>query len=623
MSLDEEGCSAEKPDDGRSASSTKKTLTYDKAEAFYAIRLRLPHDCAMREAVHSMLAMWQAAHNTDYYITKYGTKALEQLQNLIGQFALGLRRLELEEQQERDAGDAAVLAQHQDYKRRARRITLRLAMAANRATWASCCEMALFIRTKAHVRKTYFPRDIYLSRLAFLSHTCLRLLNSGDSFLLEASDLMHHGTTNLSTISFSAQTAQTKPSPLSNDAKLADTTDPKDHEIPLSNVAKLAGTTELEDTELLHSEGVAKDDDANEEDSNNDEADSEKGSEESCVEGDPTEHMVDADIIQMKTLRATTSTHDDWLHRGPYLHDIAFHTYVEYVDRVRMPRSAPIEQQIFRFEPHYALALSYGQQIRTPARIPVLEALKFVPPGETTREENALYKLLVGSLLRCSCAGNCSDPLLFKPLLSRPGTAEKPGQWCWRFTWKARRAELQVLATRGEEKTKRARRVPCIHDTTMIRGWLPDAASSSRHEDEPPPMLLRATLAQYSRAQFGMMWPDGFAPLLNFLSIANTHPDQLTLAEFAALRTRRLVQHLDMMAIARTVELNAKTKEGNAEDENDDADIPRKVASHMESEFMGGEHDIDDDGGIHEEDFWTDSSPPTHLRGSDKPTATG
>ena len=100
--------------------------SYDRAEAFYGIRLRLPADAAMREAAHSMLAMWQAAHNADYYITKYGTKALEQLQNLIGQFALGLRRLELEEQQERDAGDAAVLADPQEYKRRARRVTLRL-----------------------------------------------------------------------------------------------------------------------------------------------------------------------------------------------------------------------------------------------------------------------------------------------------------------------------------------------------------------------------------------------------------------------------------------------------------------------------------------------------------------
>ena len=122
--------------------------------------------------------------------------------------------------------------------------------------------------------------------------------------------------------------------------------------------------------------------------------------------------MVDADLIQMKTLRSTTSTHDDWLHRGPYLHDIAFHTYAEYIDPVRLPRHAPAEEQIFRFEPHYALARSYGQRINTPARIPVLEALRFVPPGETTKEENALYKHIVGSLLRCTCAESCSDPLL-------------------------------------------------------------------------------------------------------------------------------------------------------------------------------------------------------------------
>ena len=91
--------------------------------------------------------------------------------------------------------------------------------------------------------------------------------------------------------------------------------------------------------------------------------------------------MVDAYLIQMKTLRSTTSIHDDWLHRGPYLHDIAFHTYAEYIDRVRLPRHAPAEEQIFRFEPHYALAQSYGQRISTPARIPVHEALKFVPQG--------------------------------------------------------------------------------------------------------------------------------------------------------------------------------------------------------------------------------------------------
>ena len=103
----------------------------------------------------------------------------------------------------------------------------------------------------------------------------------------------------------------------------------------------------------------------------------------------------------------------------------------------------------------------------------------------------------------------------------------------------------------------------------MVRGWLPDADATCEEMSAPQPMLLRATLVQYSRARFQIIWPDGFATLLQFLGIANTHPDQLTLAEFSALRTRRLVQNLDMMAIARTVELGAKTKAANAEDAND------------------------------------------------------
>ena len=67
-------------------------------------------------------------------------KALEQLQNLIGQFALGLRRLEVQEQQEIEEQDLSV--ELNDYKRRARKVTLRLAMAANRSTWVSCCEVS-------------------------------------------------------------------------------------------------------------------------------------------------------------------------------------------------------------------------------------------------------------------------------------------------------------------------------------------------------------------------------------------------------------------------------------------------------------------------------------------------
>ena len=65
------------------------------------------------------------------------------------------------------------------------------------------------------------------------------------------------------------------------------------------------------------------------------------------------------------------------------MRDIALRAYLEYVDRVRLPRHAPLAEQLFLFEPHYALSRSYGQRIRTPARVPVLEALRCQPPGET------------------------------------------------------------------------------------------------------------------------------------------------------------------------------------------------------------------------------------------------
>ena len=71
-------------------------MSYDRAEAVYGIRWRLLADVAMREAAHPMLAVWLAARNTDYCIAKYGTKAVDQFQNLIAQLALGLRRLELQ-----------------------------------------------------------------------------------------------------------------------------------------------------------------------------------------------------------------------------------------------------------------------------------------------------------------------------------------------------------------------------------------------------------------------------------------------------------------------------------------------------------------------------------------------
>lgn len=250
--------------------------------------------------------------------------------------------------------------------------------------------------------------------------------------------------------------------------------------------------------------------------------------------------------------------------------------------------------------------------IHTPARIPVLEALRFMPPGEGTAEDNALYKHIVGSLTRCTCTGACSDPMLFKPFLCHTPSAAKPEQWRFGPAWKARRAELEVLARRGERKTERARRVPCIHDTTLVRGRL--TAHALLHAPDPDHRaasttcaLLRATLAQLSVDRFNVMWPDAFFPILLFLDASNTHLDQLTLAEFAAIRTRRLVQHLDMMAVARTVRLTQDDTTHGRDTHDDDRFDANPKAQTYESEFMGGEHDlVEQEAGVADEDFGTE-----------------
>ena len=473
--------------------------------------------------------------------------------------------------------------------------------------------------TGAHVRKTYGPRPIYLSRLAFMGYTCQRVLDHGNDLILEASEGTHDTRTDLSSICFVTQprrddmnltSKDVEGAPAAAGAKLASedklcVVKPSegepivwqdmscDVEIGAESIGQVQ---EAEDAE----EAVEEDEEAVEEDEETDEKDQPLGHRDA---------ILDADIIRMKTLRSTTSAHDDWLHRGPYLNDLPFHTYTEYVNRVRRPRQPPADHQIFEFEPHYALSRSYCQQIETPARTPVLEALKFAPPGAGRAEENALYKHLIGSLTRCTCADGCADVMLMKPFLQssagklalqssagKPAAdgatklatddVTKPVTWSFHRAWKPRRAELEVLAHRGETKIKRAMRIACIKDTTMVRGWLPAASSVSSEHRQNLMNLLRTTLAQMALQRYNVIWPDAWNGLLAFLGVANIHDDQLTLAEFSALRTRRLVQNLDNMAVSRTVQLSQKT--GKQDEVDEFHDEPKCTEDGMRSEFMGG-----------------------------------
>ena len=99
------------------------------ALAMYGVRMQLLDSPLLRRCFHSIVAMHQAAHNCDFYITKYQGKPMEQLQGVLSHMAVGLQRLEAELNAEQLEAPSA--------EERARRTTLRIATAANRCSWCS------------------------------------------------------------------------------------------------------------------------------------------------------------------------------------------------------------------------------------------------------------------------------------------------------------------------------------------------------------------------------------------------------------------------------------------------------------------------------------------------------
>ncbi|MED5469906.1 MAG: hypothetical protein VX542_06520, partial [Cyanobacteriota bacterium] len=120
-------------------------------------------------------------------------------------------------------------------------------------------------------------------------------------------------------------------------------------------------------------------------------------------------------------LEATASVHDDWLHRGPFLVDMDFHTYIRFTVRQPRPKDFKVSdadraEHIILFDSHYALAASHWQQLVTEghAKLVVMEALKCPLPSLNNGEDNAVFKSLLGTLIKCPGPGHCADPLFCK-----------------------------------------------------------------------------------------------------------------------------------------------------------------------------------------------------------------
>ena len=73
-------------------------------------------------------------------------------------------------------------------------------------------------------------------------------------------------------------------------------------------------------------------------------------------------------------------------------------------------------EHCFLFDPHYALAKSHWQEVVTEGRskLVVMEALRCALPNVNNGEDNAGFKSLIGTLIKCPGPGHCADPLFCK-----------------------------------------------------------------------------------------------------------------------------------------------------------------------------------------------------------------
>ena len=372
----------------------------------------MPDAPMLRRTFHALVAMFQAAHNCDFYITKYHAKPMERLQSLFSNIALGLRRLEAEV----EAAQASAEHLEDLPEERARKTVLKITNAANRSSWCSCCEIATFNKTGALVRKTHHPISIFLSRPLYLYEQCRRLLQHSQEILIEAQDPCDEHDRHVDALCF--------------------TMFEKDKAV--QQVDHHDGKSDAENSDAENSENVLQDDEDTR--SNAEQAESVMRETSSAAQPDGTANNESYNALQtsetlddgakaepleedleISALETTTSPHDDWLHRGPFLFDMDFHTYIRFTVRKPRPKQLQIfdadrTEHVFLFDSHYALAASHWQHLDTHGRnkLVVMEALRCPQSSLNNGEDNAVFKSLIGTLIKCPGPGHCADPLFCK-----------------------------------------------------------------------------------------------------------------------------------------------------------------------------------------------------------------
>ena len=264
------------------------------------------------------------------------------------------------------------------------------------------------------------------------------------------------------------------------------------------------------------------------------------------------------------------------------LTDMPLYQYCRYMERVRKPTGVGSLAAFARrfgtfllFDQHYELSTNYVQiRRKRPHRVRVVGPNC---PRATVNngEDSSLYNSLLFSTAHCCGEGDCRNPLNFRSCFFPRRDLASKGRMCSHKPacaescvscastvlqstcapqWKVRVNHIfRSLAPRAEEKFKRAKRIPTLADTIVFKGWVERTSVPN-----PPPvqsrllvdtLLLHLYELKHSILQSQCLQFDDFDRaidcILEFVGLpTGHHEDQLSLAEFCAYESRRVLIHL-------------------------------------------------------------------------------
>ena len=323
------------------------------------------------------------------------------------------------------------------------------------------------------------------------------------------------------------------------------------------------------------------------------------------------------EIIKVEACTHSTNAADDYAHRGTKLQNMPFYIYRMYVRRIPNPSQAKVRSPtIFCFEPHYAMARSYAQEvILNNISVPTIDGFQ-CPTVEQDAEQNALLKAILFTPWSCTDPMMCGSVLNYQRHLSNnehpdntAGAAPQPAAsssraadasqsaasssssrgpqqrtYTFQRAWNLRCSEINTLAYRADCRCLSARKKLVMADTTLFAD-VKEPKSEIEDGEEVRQLLVTFYTTRLRRSP-----PcHGVRTIMAFLGMpCRWHEEQCTLAEFSAYIARDVVAHIDLAAEARVKKPSKPLDDAESEDESDDDRINRRTIPAVELVDMGG-----------------------------------